>query len=335
MQQPHDSALVTIALDAVGELVRYHYDLVPTSLSRSDGEAASVTKLTTAEGSWAAKIMAAAPGVVDLVAWQGELSERTRASGLPVARLKRSRGGEHAVVAVWGSLPFVMQVTEWLDAAPVAAGIPSSSLLRDIGYTAGRVSLALASAPPPPSDVSHIWDLRRTIESLDIALSRIPPGRSRATLLAARERFATEASPLLPDLRMQVVHHDLHDENLLTDGERITGVLDFGDAVRGVRVAELIVAAAYASRRSEHPANALRDVIAGWLAVTELDDAESRMILPAVIGRLATNAALWMARAGGERADYARSRIAGSLDTIDRLIDTNTDGFVGTVRERY
>lgn len=161
------------------------------------------------------------------------MSECTSASGLPVARLKRSRGGEHTVVTAVGSLPFVMQVTEWLDAAPVAAGIPSSSLLRDIGYTAGRVSVALASAPPPPSDVSHPWDLRHTIESLDIALTRIPPGLSRATLLSARERFVAEASPLFPYLRLQVVHHDLHDENLLTDGEKVTGVLDFGDAVRG------------------------------------------------------------------------------------------------------
>lgn len=335
MQQHGDPAIVTIAADAVDELVRRHYDLHPIALVRSDGEAASVTKLTTADGAWAVKIMAALPGVADLVMWQGELSERTRARGLPVARLMPSRDTGHTVVTSLGTVSYVMQVSQWLDAAPVAAGTPSSALLRDIGRTAGRFSTALASAPPPPSGLSHAWEFRRTIESVDAALSRVPSGPERTTLLSARERFAEEAAPILADLRDQVVHHDLHDENLLTDGQKITGVLDFGDAVRSARVAELVVAAAYASRRTDDPVDALLDVVTGWISETWLDDEEARVILPAVIGRLTTNAATWMARAGGQRADYARSRSAGSLNTIEKLMKHGTDEFVDAVHALY
>lgn len=335
MQQHGDPSIVTIAVDSVDELVRRHYDLDPIALVRSDGEAASVTKLITAEGAWAVKIMAALPGVADLVIWQGELSDRTRASGLPVARLMHSRDHGHTVVTSLGSLPYVMQVTEWLDAAPVAAATPSSTLLRDIGRTAGRFSTALASAPPPPSGLSHAWELRRTIESLDAALAQVSPGPERTTLISARDRFASEAAPLLAGLRDQVVHHDLHDENLLTDGEKVTGVLDFGDAVRSARIAELVVAAAYASRRTEHPVDALLDVVGGWVAETWLDGKEARVMLPAVIGRLATNAAMWMARSGGERADYARSRSTGSVNTIEKLMMHGTDEFVDAVHALY
>ncbi len=332
MPKSQETTVVTMSADDVKDLVQRYYRLTPMSATGSDGEAASVTRIVSSEGVWAAKIFTAEPGVSDVVRWQGELSERAREFGLPVARLLPARDGSLTVSARLRTQPLVIQLTEWLGWKPVAAFRPGASLLYDIGRTAARFSQAFAGAPLPPHDVGHIWELSRTVESLGHALSKIPTGRPRDTLKIARQRFVREVVDLLPELPRGIVHHDLHDENLLSDGEQVTGILDFGDAVYGARVAELIVAGAYAARRSNDPGAALLHVVRGWSSVTSLDESERRVILPGAIARLATNAATWAIRSEGQRGDYARSRAEGSLTTIEALMPYDTNEFVRGIR---
>lgn len=161
------------------------------------------------------------------------------------------------------------------------------------------------------------------------------PVQAKTTSLS---RFSREVLPQLDSLPRAVVHHDLHDANLLTsadaDGRRyVSGILDFGDTVHGVRVAELAVAAAYAARPCADPVGALLTVLAGWVdAGAELTALERQVLYPAAIGRLAVNAAVWASRSAGPRGDYARARANGSLDALGRMLAVSTAEVTSDIR---
>src|SRR5699024_4321780 len=97
-----------------------------------------------------------------------------------------------------------------------------------------------------------------------------------------------EVAPRIAELPFGVTHQDLHDFNILaeTDAEgstRVTGIVDFNDAVYTVRVAEVAVAAAYAGLRQADPFTAFTEVLTGYLSRTSLTDAELSALYPLAV----------------------------------------------------
>src|SRR6202012_3052730 len=66
--------------------------------------------------------------------------------------------------------------------------------------------------------------------------------------------------------RKQVIHTDFHGENLLTSGGRITGILDFGDALAGPVAMDVGVAACYQLGTGPDLLTPALDVVAGYHA---------------------------------------------------------------------
>jgi len=48
-----------------------------------------------------------------------------------------------------------------------------------------------------------------------------------------------ELAPLYPELQIQLIHRDAHPGNMLFDGDRLTGFIDFDQVVRGPRIFDL------------------------------------------------------------------------------------------------
>ena len=64
-------------------------------------------------------------------------------------------------------------------------------------------------------------------------------------------------APALESLRTSVIHNDANDHNVLVDdaGDRVVGLLDFGDLVHSVTAQEAAVAVAYAMFHRRRPAD--------------------------------------------------------------------------------
>jgi 4-aminobutyrate aminotransferase-like enzyme len=95
-------------------------------------------------------------------------------------------------------------------------------------------------------------------------------------------RFEANTAPLLAALPRQVIHGDANDYNVLvaTGGDlftryrRIAGILDLGDIVHSLRVADLAIAAAYVLLDKPDPLQAVAQVTAGYHAANPLTEAE-------------------------------------------------------------
>jgi Ser/Thr protein kinase RdoA (MazF antagonist) len=93
--------------------------------------------------------------------------------------------------------------------------------------------------------------------------------------------------PVLAVTETQVIHTDFHGDNLLTDGSRITGILDFGDALAGPVAMDIGVAACYQLGTGPGPLVPALDVIAGYHAGDPLSAADLALAAEFIVARVA------------------------------------------------
>ena len=115
----------------------------------------------------------------------------------------------------------------------------------------------------------------------------LPAGGGRAALTDCLDRFDSHVRPRLARTPAQVIHTDFHGENLLTDGRRITGILDFGDALSGPVAMDVGVAACYQLGTAPGILGPARDLVAGYHAVEPLSAADLDLAAEFTVARVA------------------------------------------------
>ena len=242
-----------------------------------------------------------------------------------VPRVVRTPAGEHhtedgdriARALTW------LPGTVWADAPPAPP-----ERLRSLGAAVARVDAALAGFDHPHLARPLRWNLATAAGQREL-LAHVTDPERRGLAAAVLDRFAERVAPALATLPAQAIHNDANDRNVLVDGDRVTGLLDFGDLCRAPRICGLAVAAAYAVAAGPR---ALPHVVAGYHAVAPLTAAELALLPDLVRTRLALSVAMagWQsARDPGN--DYLlvsqdhvwpalRSLARGGADGADELL---------------
>ncbi len=182
-----------------------------------------------------------------------------------------------------GSPPCFVWAMSHLPGVPLAA-IPRQrpALLEDVGRAAGALSVALAGFDHPTLRRPFHWDLTRGVEVVRLHRSLI----TDADTLAAIDELSGKAEQSILDvasaLPVRALHNDLNDHNILIHRSResltlhqsVSGIVDFGDMVRGYCVAELAVTLAYAMLGKEDPVAAAADIVRGYHTQSALSEDE-------------------------------------------------------------
>jgi hydroxylysine kinase len=224
---------------------------------------------------------------------------------LPVQRVATTRAGAPEVQVACGGTPRLVRLTTWLDGDLLGRGATTAALRRDLGATLARLSVALRGLRHPDARRTHEWDLqnfhrlRALLDELpgDGLLPEVrqalapgqpvPDGGLRAALAECLDRFAVVVRPALAATPKQVIHSDFHGENLLTDGRRITGILDFGDALAGPVALDVGVAACYQLGTGPALLAPALDVVAGYHTVDPLGPADLDLAAEFLVARVA------------------------------------------------
>lgn len=317
--------------EKAARLLHDYHGLTVLDLQRREAEAATVYRVDAEEGRFAVKI-AAVPDSrgVEAMRWQTAYAEHLRDRGVPAVRALPDATGE-PVTLLPGLL--TMQLFEWCEAPSLlslseAAPERAGEFRTLVAELAARISLASADAPPAPLDFTHPWDARSFART---ARERCPGLQETGLLpagvperLAALAAEAEEAIARAGGLPRSAVHQDLHSGNILLNetGERAVCVLDFGDAVPGVRAAEFAVAAAYQLRAAEDPAAALREMTETYARIAPLDAAERRALPALCTARRAVGLVMFadmtVRTASRERARRELAELPGLLERVER-----------------
>ena len=178
-----------------------------------------------------------------------------------------------------------VRVLKWIDGQVLAKSPDrSAALFESIGTSMAKIDAALEHFTHPAAHRTLQWDLRHA--GLARAHVRLLPRARRARVeraLGAWEEIDWGS------LRHSVIHGDANDYNVLIDGGRMAGLLDFGDMVHSATVCELAIALAYAMLHHEQPFIAAAAVIRGYHRHSPLTDFEQQVLFRLIVARLSAS----------------------------------------------
>lgn len=268
------------------------------------------------------------------VAWQEQLLDRLDSAGVRYqtpAILRDVNGRTVSVLDLTGeSESREAMVLSWVDGDLMAQlNRPSLELLADVGRLSATLTQAIGDLDVPFAHRSHHWVLTRSLDSLKTTLdtSANPAQLSQIhEVIDFFKRHCTDTD--LAALPQATVHQDLNPHNITVDPlrpNRVQGVIDFNDAVRTARVADVSIAAAYAMFGQDDPGRACAVTVNGFQEVIELTGKEREVILPLAMIRLVVNWATWSQLSGGDSESYAASRMRSTFPMIARVVDSGLE----------
>ncbi|TSD90503.1 phosphotransferase [Mycobacterium sp. KBS0706] len=252
---------------------------------------------------------------------------------LPAPRILRTPEGA-AEIEISAGAPLVARMLSFLDGTPLATvAARSPRQRRRIGERLGRLGTALAGFRHPADEHELIWDMAGAARLRDL-LGEIEDADRRALAAAGLDRFDRVVAPALPGLRRQVIHADANPSNILVDPadpDTITGLIDFGDAVRTVLATDVAVAAAYHLSDGDDPLGPAGELIAGYHDALPLQPQEIDLLCDLMATRLVMIVVIgaWRARRHPENRDYILRNNQTAWARLRRLADLDRQEAAG------
>ena len=188
----------------------------------------------------------------------------------------------------------------WVRALSYLEGTPLANhrerprpFLEEIGRMLARLDLALGAFDHPGAHLDHGWRIERAHEVGRYA-DHIPDPARREIVERHLDRFRSEVVPHLAYLDHGVIHNDANDYNLLVRDNAdetpvLSGLIDFGDCLHTVTIAELAITAAYLMLDRDDPLTTAAHLTTGYHSVRPLSEAEQGLLFDLIIARLCTS----------------------------------------------
>ncbi len=190
-----------------------------------------------------------------------------------------------------------IRVVEYLEGAVLASVRPRSSpLLEELGARVADLVSALGAYPDhPPARIDFDWALGRSGLVMERCFSLFDGEELR--LVQRIYQAWKEREPDFLGLGSQVIHGDINDHNILVsrdaDGsQRVSGIIDLGDAHSAPRVFDLGIALAYAAMGTPDPLYAAADVVRGFHQRTPLSTDEADVCYALMRARLGASVSI-------------------------------------------
>ncbi len=261
-------------------------------LSRLGGENRNFLVESEEQGKFVLKVTAGEPSATE--DWEPRIVERLVEAGVALDLPRQVRGKKVRAELAPGTGLEGLRARLYTFVGGVPLGEvrePGRELFRDLGARLAEVHLAWGDETGLLTGRTHEWDLRELARHRS-KLAHVSNSGSRRMLERGLRLFEGAGRLRFGELPEGVIHGDVNDENVLTDGARVTGLLDFGDALRAPLVVDLGIALAYALLDRDDPLTLGAELVAGYHGARPLGVAELEVLYPVLIGRLCQSLAI-------------------------------------------
>lgn len=275
---------------SIGQCLRDHYG-IEGSLSRLPGENINYLVKVDDEARYVLKIVGEnMPS--EVVAMECAAIEHAASNGFEFKMPRILKNKKHKIesgINIRKKDLYRLLLYDFIDDKPLSTMTDiSMELTNKVGNIIALFDLSMENFDHPAAHRSHQWNLaeagrhERKIELID------DPDRRDLVAWAFRI-WVSDAEPKLSALPQQFIHGDAHDDNILVNAGRVTGLLDFGDSGFNPTVCELAVCLPYLMMRCENPMETAASIVAGYHTIRPLCDAEFSVLVPLVCARLAVS----------------------------------------------
>lgn len=305
------SAHIRMSPEEAAQLARDHYGIKGTTI-RFETEKDDTFRLTTNDGGETV-LKIANPGEsqaeIDL---QITLLEHliTQEIAPPVPRIIRSNNDEASFIHQDSAGQYRhVRMLSYLKGIPLSDTTSTAEEREKVGEALAKLRLAMSGFSHPAENHQLAWDVQHLLK-LEYLLGHVEDTEHRSMLKRGLERFAL-LEPQLQACRYQVLHNDFSRSNIVVDHNAldfVTGIIDFGDAVRTAIVID--VSTALLNQLPREPQEDMfrdaRDVLNGYLRFADLTDSEVVLLPHLVMARVIARALLttWRANKFPENRTY-------------------------------
>jgi hypothetical protein len=312
-------------VDEALQLARHRWGVTGTG-KRLPGERSFNTLINAADGSQVVlKIQSASedPATIDLHA-QALVHVERRAPHLPIARMVPTIDGELVPSLQIGDRRHPTRMVTYLSGEEFDGpeNVSEQGFL-NIGALLGGLGAALADFEHTAADAFMAWDLANGLVTDEAMRNGIDPDSERVLRLADDRLHA--AVDQMSSLPRQIIHNDGHAGNLLrpnADSDQVCGVIDFGDVVRTIRVADVAIAGESFAPTADDPAAVLAALTAGYHSRHPLTPIEIAAVPELVLVRLALSIVLseYQIIAAPHLAERAKPYLSHTVEVTERWL---------------
>ncbi len=192
----------------------------------------------------------------------------------------------------------MVRVLSYLDGEVYAEALQSLEQIANLGQVLGKLDNALMEISAVNLDRGdYEWDLKNSADSAK-HLKHITDSHRRSLAEYFFQQYNWIVAPALPKLRKSIIHSDANDYNILTDGDKISGLIDFGDAAYSQTINEVAIALAYVLTNQDDLMKASIALVAAYHEQLPLEDLELELLYYLIAARLCVTVC---------RAAYSRS----------------------------
>lgn len=182
--------------------------------------------------------------------------------------------------------PCYIRMLTWIEGTFWAnIKLKSKYLFNQLGGFLGYLDKSCKDIYIDAVNRKYVWDITHTADAKK-KLHFIKNHEIRRLTDYFILQFETHVLPALPELRYACIHNDANDQNLLTDGTHITGLIDFGDMVWAPLINNLAIACTYTIMDSEFPLEDACHLIHGYHKIYPLKEEEIDLLYYLIAARL-------------------------------------------------
>ncbi len=290
-------------------------------------------RLTTSTGeSWVLKIANPRESSDEIAFQNAVLDHIARIDpNLRIPRLRRdSRGQATTIVTMADGVRRQARMLSFIPGAPLDSVVSTGPQRRKIGEILARLRRALRDFSHPADSRVLLWDVRHLLALTDL-LPFIADNGHRELVRRGLARFR-DIAPRIDATRFQVLHNDFSRSNIVVDENDpafVAGIIDFGDTVRtsiAIDVSTALLNQLPPEARPDIFAEG-RDLLAGYLSITDLTAPELALIPHLVMARILTRALLtsWRAHIMPENATYVLRNTQQGWSQLDWFLSREPD----------
>jgi 4-aminobutyrate aminotransferase-like enzyme/Ser/Thr protein kinase RdoA (MazF antagonist) len=201
-------------------------------------------------------------------------------------RFIKNNSGSEITLIVINCTRYYIRVLTWLEGTFwVNTHSHNDDLCLSLGSFVGKMDKALCNFSHPALHRHYEWDISNT-QDAEINLPCISDHEKRRIASYFIMQFRMEVIPLLALLRKACIHNDVNDYNVITNGDHVTGLIDFGDMVYSQLINNLAIACTYAMFGQQDPLRAASLVVKGYHSQYNLTKIELSILYYLIAGRL-------------------------------------------------
>ena len=207
-------------------------------------------------------------------------------------RLISTRAGAGVTEIESGRHNLQVRLVSYIEGEPLAkVECQDAELLTDLGRKLGAFDRVMEEFERQAFHRDFHWDLYNGLQVLSDHAGLITDTALRRLIETFAKRFAADFAPVEKDLRRSVIHGDANDYNVIVRGNRVVGLIDFGDMVHSYTVGDLAIAVAYVVTQDE-PLSRATAIVSGYLKENNLNELELRVLWDLTLLRLCMSVCL-------------------------------------------